>query len=166
MQGNLITNNGQHGICIGKGASRINAGAFKDAGSNRLMGDIASGLNTVPWGGPLGTSNTIQNNGGDGIRVFTSDDNKLQSNIITNNSGAGIELINSSENLVGAEDPANTALFPPFLTIPNPLGNVIQNNTGGPGVAVIQAGEEAIDNSILSNSIFGNAGNGIALITQ
>src|SRR5260370_416656 len=101
-----------------------------------------------------------------GVRVFNEDDNQLQSNIITNNSGAGIELITSNNSLVGAEDPGNSALFAPYLTIPNPLGNVIQNNTGGPGVAVIQSGDEAIDNSILSNSIFSNNGNGIAFITQ
>jgi parallel beta-helix repeat protein len=171
FQGNMITNNALGGIYLGKGASRINVGSYKNAGSVRLMGDIASQQNTVVWGGPLGTSNTIENNGGNGITVYQANDNELQSNIIESNSGAGIQIIDGSRNLVGSEDPANSAIFAPYLNIPNPLGNQILDNTGGAGVEVVQKTGVAIDNSILTNSIFGNTeggapANGISLITE
>jgi parallel beta-helix repeat protein len=169
IQGNIIMNNGNGGIYIGKNGSGINAGGFRNAGSVRLMGDAASQQNTVL--GSLGTSNQIENNGGNGITVYQANDNELQSNIIESNSGAGIQIIDGSRNLVGSKDPANSAIFAPYLVIPNPLGNQILDNTGGAGVEVIQQNGVAIDNSILTNSIFGNTeggapANGISLITE
>ena len=154
IQGNTISNNGQNGILIGPFAREFNVGGFKTPGNQRIVGSVASGFNVSQ--GPLGTSNLIENNGGDGIKVVCSHHNELQSNLIDSNNGAGIEIINSSKNLIGVPDAANS-------TLPQPFGNTINNNNGA-GVAIVQECKKADDNAILSNSIFDNVQDGIQLI--
>lgn len=163
IDGNTISNNGQNGILLGKNASNNVIGSFKSTGNLRMMGDISSQGNAANPATPLGGGNSIFDNGADGIRVLSSDHNVIQQNIITNNPGVGIDLIDSSFTLVGAKDPASSALLPPFVNIPNVLGNIVTGN-GGPGVDVVQQTGNATDNSILSNQIVDNNGNGIQFI--
>lgn len=165
IDGNIISNNALHGIQLGKQASNVVIGSFKSAGSLRIMGDLASQGNIANAASALGGGNSIIANGGDGIRLFASNTNVIQGNIITDNVGTGIHIIDSSENLIGAPAPGNSATLPPFLNIPNPLGNSITNN-GGPGIEVTQDEDNAVNNSILSNQIFNNNGNGILLTTE
>ena len=164
IQGNTIMHNGAHGILLGKDASNNVIGSFKSAGSLRIMGDLASQQNVANAASALGTGNTIANNGGDGIKMLSADDNVIQGNVIENNPGDGIHMVDSSKNLVGALAAAEKSpAFPPFLTIPNPLGNTITEN-GGFGILIKQTKcGQAVDNSIVSNAIDANAQEGIEL---
>lgn len=161
IMGNTIENNTLNGILINPFGSTNWLGIFRSAGDLLLVGDLASQGDTNL--GPLGTSNIIVGNGQDGIKVVDSNSNTIQSNRVANNTNVGIELIDSSHTLIGALDPANSALLPPFLNIPNPLGNVITDN-GSFGVTVDQETGNATDNSILSNQIVDNNGNGIQFV--
>ena len=164
IDGNIISNNGLNGIQLGKNASNNVIGSFKKAGNLRLMGELVSQTNVANAASAFGGGNSISSNGGDGIRVLSSNENMVQGNIITENTGLGINMIDSSDNLIGEKDPASSAIFPPFLSIPNSLGNIVTGN-GGPGVVVDQETGNATDNSILSNQIFDNAGNGIQFVS-
>ncbi len=156
--GNIITNNGENGILLGKGATHNFVGGFNSPGSLRIIGGLISQGNTsIPT--PLGTGNIIQNNGLDGIKEFEANANTIQDNIISLNTDNGIELVNSSDTLVGIPDAGNSV-------IPQVLGNVVTDN-GGAGVAVVQTDcKKAKDNAILSNSIVNNAKDGIEFVKQ
>lgn len=160
IDGNTISDNGLNGILLNKFASQNVIGSFQSRGNLRIAGDIANQENAANAASALGGGNTISNNGASGIKMSAVEENVIQANIITDNSGDAITLFESSENLIGAADPANSALLPPFLTIENPLGNKMTKNQGT-GVTV--EGEQAVDNPILSNAIDLNAKKGIQL---
>lgn len=159
IQGNTITNNTLNGILINSFTSIESnnwIGGFRTAGDLRLVGGLSDqGFTNI---GPLGTSNTISNNGQDGIRVINSNENAIQTNIINSNDSDGISLINSSYNLVGGKFGGAATVTPPVL------GNIIHTNDGF-GVEVAQNNANATDNSILSNSIYENTNKGIAHVT-
>lgn len=154
--GNTIAGNLLSGILIDPQAGQNYIGFTRSAGNVRLIGDLASQGDTNL--GPLGTSNTITANHGDGITVLSSNNNTIETNLITLNLGNGISLIDSSNNLVGGLFGGSATSIPPVL------GNSITGNIGY-GVEVEQTTGFATDNSILSNQIYKNTSNGIALIT-
>ncbi len=158
--GNTIINNALDGIALDPNSSHNWIGGFRSAGDLRLMGGTnAQGATNL---GPLGISNRISGNGDEGISATGSNANTIQANFITGNGGNGITLTNSSDNLVGGLYGSAATTTPPTL------GNIIQTNSGF-GVEVAQAGGtgvNAVNNSILSNSICNNTSRGIALVTE
>ncbi len=162
--GNFITDNGENGILLSKGATNNFIGGFNSPGSLRMIGGLISQGNTVAQGPTpvpslLGTGNLIENNGGDGIKEIEANANTIQDNFVIGNSGNGIDLINSSNTLVGGTDAGNSV-------IPQVLGNIVTDN-GGAGVAIVQTDcKKAKDNAILSNSIVNNAKDGIEFVKQ
>lgn len=161
IQGNIIQNNTLNGIYVGPHSSNNWIGGFRTEGNLLVIGDLSSqGATNL---GPLGTSNIISGNKQFGIQVKDSNTNTLQTNIITANTNDGISLVDSSHNLVGGEFGGSSTIYPPFLLFEGVLGNSITGN-GGPGVTVEQDTGNATDNSILSNQIVDNAGNGIQFV--
>ena len=157
--GNTIVSNGKNGILLGKNASRVYIGGFKNAGSLRIVGDLASQGNAAL--GPLGTSNLVAGNGEDGIKIVGAEDSVIQANIVELNAGNGISISTSTGTLVGAPEQGTSTVLPPFLDFPNVFANVVTENNGF-GVVV----DKSCRTDILSNAIFDNAQDGIELVTK
>ena len=159
--GNTIFGNGKNGILLGKNASHVFVGGFKNAGSLRVVGDLAQLAEGNIAVGPLGLSNFVHDNGADGIKIIGAKDSVIQSNIVELNAGNGISISTSSDTLVGAPEQGTSTVLPPFLDFPNVFANVVTENNGF-GVVV----DKSCRTDILSNAIFDNAQNGIELETN
>src|SRR5262249_10490038 len=119
IQGNTIVYNAQHGIFLGYHSHEIFFGTFRGSNEMRIFGDLASqGDSNL---GPLGTSNIIAHNGGDGIKVKRSGCNVIQTNIIADNGRNGVKIEDGSNNMIGGA-------FPGYTTDQPILGNIITGN--------------------------------------
>ncbi len=161
VNGGLGSNNLVQGNFIGTdrtGTSALpnpNEGVNIGGGSNNIVGGLTGTPGTPP-------GNLISGNGGIGLDVFTSAPagTLIQGNIIganiTGTQALGNELngisINGHDSTVGGTDPDARNLI---------AFNGTQCVASHAGVAV--AGDAAINNAILGNSIFSNGGLGIDL---
>lgn len=155
IQGNTIVYNGKDGILIGPYAREIFVGTFRGSNDMRILGDLASQGPGKTNLGPLGTSNIIAHNGGEGIKVKQSHCNVIQTNIITDNGETGVKVQDGSHNMIGGAFPGNTTIQPV-------LGNVIADN-GRYGVEIEEKHGKAVNNPISTNQIGGNKREGIEL---
>ena len=171
-QGNLISGNGASGILINGGSNIIRGNLIgtNAAGTGAVCNEtvgiaISSGSTSNIIGGiDSGARNVISGNCGSGISLSGSgavaSGNTIEANLIGTditgisavpNAGAGIKLDDG-----GGQGTRNTVVG----GVGTASANVIAMN-GGDGVEV--AGALSVENTIRSNSIFGNGGLGIDL---
>lgn len=181
---NVISGNGQNGIRTGKDQHSIIRNNFigTDNTGNTALGNgfngiqvgsvIAAGVPAfadVIGGAKPNEGNIISNNGKNGIAfVSTAQETTVIGNIIANNVQHGIlinevcsyEWIGSSRNETDLRIVGN--LSSQGGTNLGPLGNsnIIINN----GLEGIKSAADSYSNTIQSNSITGNNGNGISLV--
>jgi len=172
-EGNLISGNTKNGISLGGTASNnsirgnligVNASALGKLSNDGEGIEIGFGAsNNIIGGTHADAANTISGNVKSGIyiRKSTTTDNKVQGNFIGTNSGGSLDLGNTERgvfvnnapnNLIGGvtAGAGNTIAF-------NNIGINIYDNDPSPDNV------DAVNNSLLRNSIYSNKGLGIKL---
>ena len=159
---NVISGNNSYGIYLDSTTGAVIQGNYigtnatgAAAVGNGDMGILAVGDNTTVGGNTASARNVISGNGHDGIQVHEGSTGvTIQGNYVgvgsdgtspIGNGWAGLRILGSGKQVGGTGAGE---------------GNVIAHNNGE-GVAILGAG--AINNPVLGNSIFANAGLGIDL---
>lgn len=143
-EGILVEGGSGHEISTGNNVS--NNGILADAAGIRLRG-VAS---TIIGGATAALGNVIEANAGAGVVLEELDGegstaNVIAGNVIDDNGGDGVAVDGAASN-------GNTIGMQLVRTSVRGAGNVISNNAGS-GVSIAAA----VRNSILGNSIYGNA---------
>ncbi len=148
--GNTIQNNGFEGVEVSGDNNIVLSNEISNNAGAGIFLDFAN-FSTI---GQANAGNTITSNGDEGIFLNNSEDNLVQGNFIgtditgtqvLGNTFEGIYLEESIFNLIGGSNPGE--------------GNIIANN-GNDGIEV---STDADNNTVLSNEISNNAGEGIFL---
>ena len=150
IKANTVTQNGSEGIRLVANGSD----AFIDA-STTIGGDGTITLGTTD----VDESNSITNNGGDGLQALALDGGTVFgnafNNTITGNAGNGIALLVASEGEVDFGDPGSNRVISGNTITGNTLAGVLLQTD------IDAAGSAVLDATLTGNTISQNAGGGV-----
>ena len=126
--------------------------------NEKIFGNCKKGILLQCTSNNIIEDNLIENNKDDGIKLdCNANQNVIQGNVIHDNKGDGVAICDSSCNLVGGAADFGCSIECDFEE-----GNIIRDNCGD-GVSITEKCAIAVDNTIVSNSIFDNKDDGITL---